>query len=308
MPCRRLGFTLVELLVVIAIIAILIGLLLPAVQKVRESGSRTRCLNNMKQLGLALQAHEQQLLGFPFSHTSTPKEHGTMIWLMPYMEQDGIFKSYDFSVHWYQNSASLLQTKLSLLMCPSNPRTTLTTSSNGLSNLAVSDYAVFSQVILGTTAYDSNAIPFFYGGSKSPARGRNDGLFESTYRVKALEVKDGLSNTAAIVECVGRPFLYRSDRRIVPGSTISGSAWADRENYIALHGFRDDGTGSGEGNCGMNCTNSNEVYSFHGQGAIFAMADGSTRYVGSKLAIGTLAAVITRAGGSQESTLGAEFQ
>src|SRR5262245_45060075 len=90
---RKRAFTLIELLVVIAIIAILIGLLLPAVQKIRAAAARTKCLNNMKQIGLGMMQYEHNFDYFPYSRT------GSLWRILPYVEQVTLADKFNAAVH-----------------------------------------------------------------------------------------------------------------------------------------------------------------------------------------------------------------
>ena len=90
----RRGFTLIELLVVIAIIAVLIALLVPAVQKVREAAARTQCQNNLHQIGLAMHAYHDANKAFPPAF-SKPANWGWSVWLLPYVEQAPLFATLD---------------------------------------------------------------------------------------------------------------------------------------------------------------------------------------------------------------------
>jgi len=118
----RRAFTLIELLVVIAIIAILIGLLLPAVQKVREAANRAKCSNNMKQLGIGLHSYHDVNDGLP------PIQGFTLGWglwprLLPFIEQDNLYRQIRFDVNvTCQAMALVRQARLSVLLCPSDPK------------------------------------------------------------------------------------------------------------------------------------------------------------------------------------------
>jgi prepilin-type N-terminal cleavage/methylation domain-containing protein len=114
---RRFGFTLIELLVVIAIISILVGLLLPAVQQVKERANLISCANNLKQIGLACHQYEMDKHSLPPTFI---REGGAtwMVLILPYLEQDNLYKQWDLSKTYYQQAADTRLKMVSVYFCP----------------------------------------------------------------------------------------------------------------------------------------------------------------------------------------------
>src|SRR5207245_9240830 len=123
---RRHGFTLTEMLVVIAIISVLVAMLMPAVQKIRDSANRLACQNNLRQIGIALHNHNDTVGAFPpglvcsGSNVSDAEATG-FTFLLPYIEQDPVYKTYDFDQPWFQQANyQAVGVQIKLFFCPSN--------------------------------------------------------------------------------------------------------------------------------------------------------------------------------------------
>jgi prepilin-type N-terminal cleavage/methylation domain-containing protein/prepilin-type processing-associated H-X9-DG protein len=290
----RGAFTLVELLVVIAIIGVLIGLLLPAVQKVREAAARIKCFNNLKQIGLALHNFENDRGKFPPGSVIGPLQHGVFPFLLPYLEQQPLYNQYRWDVSYNAPANQpTVATHLRILQCPSAEPDRLVTEAefpgawSGGRKGACSDYN-------GIRGMDSTLAD---RGWIDPV-GNYEGALTQNRMVRFADITDGTSNTLLMAEAAGRPQRWQAGR-LVPGVYSAGAAWA-APGLLQGRGSTADGAVQ-PGRCAINCTNQREVYSFHPGGANALMADGSVRFLKAGIDIRAFARLVTRAGGEAGS-------
>jgi prepilin-type N-terminal cleavage/methylation domain-containing protein/prepilin-type processing-associated H-X9-DG protein len=293
---KRHAFTLIELLVVIAIIAVLIGLLLPAVQKVREAANRTKCKNSLKQIGLALHNYHGRMGYFPAGYqTQVASDNsdlgpgwGWASFLLDDLEQSSLGKSirFDLQITDPANAAARIQT-LPILVCPSEIKTGTFTvvdaNGNPVTAVARSSYVAMNGV-LGVTddAWDNN------------------GAFIRNRRLRIADISDGLSNT-----------LFVGER----ATNMSSSTWtgAVTNGVVPAQRYPDpaDQLGNAEGAPALVLAHGSREHlpnnplvfdadatsSYHLAGVNFLFGDGSVQSISNTIDGTIYEALLTRAGG-----------
>jgi prepilin-type N-terminal cleavage/methylation domain-containing protein len=330
---HRPAFTLIELLVVIAIIAILIGLLVPAVQKVREAAARTQCSNNLKQLGLAMHNYESVYKRLPPAFkgdvpagSQLPAyfySWSALAYLNPYLEQTAIYNRMDLTQPIYlpptynispANQFAVEQV-VPLFICPSdNGQPVVNPGDYGVPTMGPTNYAVC--IGSGTTN----------GGAPFGGMWNSDGMFQAKNQLRIADVPDGLSNTAMMSESTlgtgdentntlpPDPQTYYS--YVAIGTPVNDANCAAAKNYNNSN-RRGFSWATGELRCasynhyllpnsptpdcitndlatGYTSTGFRTARSKHIGGINMLLGDGSVRFVSNGIALATWRAIATR--------------
>ena len=290
------GFTLIELLVVIAIIAILVVMLLPAVQAAREAARRMQCINNHKQIGLALHNYHSANNVFPPGNTHQVRENGDghftiMVMLLPYIEEGAVFDEYlfDGNLQIHQNFDMRYQ-RIETYLCPSNPQD---------EGISFTGFCFPQAPSCDDDSYICHLHPIAHGGKDgqrtrapgiSGAGHDRDGMFFVDSWVRIRDVQDGTSHTLAFSETVtGEPgshngfdwALYTSGIGTVNGIN---APWRSTPPLTGGYFVTTAFTGPA---------------SYHPTGCNFLLADGSARFLSEDIAQSILEALTTRADGDE---------
>ncbi|WDI42117.1 DUF1559 domain-containing protein [Bremerella sp. P1] len=320
MPDNRRGVSLIELVVVLGIVGLLLAILLPEVQAIRESGRKLTCQNNLRQIVLGIANHESAKGSLPSLYNGTPLPqprsaldefhfHSWRTVLLPQIEQTTLFDQVDIE-RFASDPAN--QTALNVdeptYLCPSShsynrvvpdilspPAEDGTPTLNIVGTAARSDYEVIGGVSFkpsGTT--DLQNIKF---GAWGEPRSYFSAARKNQYRQARLrDLSDGQSSTILVAERAGRPDWYRKGEPVdtypyddpTRGMDHHQAAWGISTHFWWLVVWHEQG---------INESNSNGIYSFHSGGANVVLADGSVRFLPESMDQETLNALVTRGGG-----------
>jgi prepilin-type N-terminal cleavage/methylation domain-containing protein len=277
---RRAAFTLIELLVVIAIIAILIALLVPAVQKVREAAARTQCINNLKQIGLALHSYHDAYKGFPQAYDLTlpwnpPNDATQKSWMtliLPYIEQQDLLD---------QGEAAYQGVIVTAYGCPADPLRNKLGVFVGLVPGALTDY-----LAVDGSAYVANAAAHLGVGLPT------DGVLYGGSHTRISDITDGSSNTVMVGE-----------RPPAPSTSWGWWTYGPIDSAMGVQNSAPDPHGEfcplpqlySAGNPNVEC-DALHYWSYHPCGANWLLGDGTVRFLVYSIAP-MLPKLATRAGG-----------
>lgn len=287
----RRGFTLIELLVVIAIIAVLIALLLPAVQQAREAARRSQCINNLKQLGLALHTYHDSMNVFPpgwigvqggNSHMEGPSGFAWGSHILPYIDQAPLYNRLNFNVSCNDASNAIArQTVLASFRCPTDPSTNVWSlgqegnPSTILATLPSANYVAS----FGTLGFeDICASPPFPG-----AQCVSNGMFFHNSSTRMRDAVDGTSNTVFLGE-------HRSNSALRWNSTWVGVIPQGEEAIARVLAVSDHTPNHP-------ALHIDDFSSWHTGGVHLLFGDGRVRFITQNIDTNVFKAIATRSGG-----------
>ncbi len=283
LPTRRRGFTLIELLVVIAIIAVLIGLLLPAVQKVREAAARLKCKNNMKQIGLALHSYHDRNDAFPSGYSTRLATTGAELgagwgwaaFLLDDLEQANVRRQIDTNVALGAATHATPRTQvLSVFLCPSDER-----------------IGTFTTATVPVTVAHANYVGVFGTNEIEPNPGAGNGAFYRNSRVRFGDISDGLSNTYVVGER-SSDIALSTWTGAIPGAEVPFRRDPSQtEGHFLLV------LGRGDHEPNSPSAHIDDFYSRHSQGLNCLFGDGSVHSISNSVNPNVWAGVQTRSGG-----------
>jgi prepilin-type N-terminal cleavage/methylation domain-containing protein/prepilin-type processing-associated H-X9-DG protein len=300
---RRKAFTLIELLVVVAIIAILIGLLLPAVQRVRESAARLKCKNNLKQIGLALHSYHDRMNGLPVGYqTDVASDNsdlgpgwGWAAYLLDDLEQSNLKRQIRFDLQISDPlNATVRVATLPIFLCPSewktDPFSVVDANGNPICNVARGNYVAMNGVLgVSSDAFDNNGV--FLRNKMMLFRDITDGLSNTLFVGERCSSMSDTTWTGAVTNGVVPAIRYpnRSDQL---ANAEAASA------LVLAHGSRDHIPNN------PLVFDADATASFHISGVNFLFGDGSVQSISNTISGAVYEALLTRAGGEVDTNWG----